>query len=449
MRNAILLLLLLAVSASAERYVVQFRLKKAPDENERGFALDITEEGFWFERFGGRRRVHIPWNALVDEDATRLRRKFQLEWVEDAEPELVSGHVLHFKGGGEQSGLLLRVDETGRHWLKSEGVDLPYPGDRIARVEELDVPETLVYSKGEIYHRRLTRHPPATASGHRALADYMYDIGSWSEARAHYGLAVESRPEWSAKLASRLEEIDTIMADEEASRVLGKAKARANLDGDYAGAIAMVEEYIAGKPDARRRGAYVLDQIREHQETKLRTRFHRVKHQEFDRAIERFLLRTKPDLSTAIAWLREELEAELARRIQRRLGLREEDYERLRATRFRGAPHFATYWMGSFIISKRAKVGSGASGVSGDPESWWAHYDNVATRSSWMKAYAAERMPGLFEVVQIRTTSCERCGGKGVTRQFSFRSIGAGRHQWLETCKRCYGARDDRGVAYR
>ena len=74
----------------------------------------------------------------------------------------------------------------------------------------------------------------------------------------------------------------------------------------------------------------------------------------------------------------------------------------------------------------------------------------METRATWLKAYAAERLPGLFEVVQVRTTPCDRCGGTGQVTKMNFRSTrGPGTNEWQETCPRCNGSREDRAIAYR
>jgi len=53
--------------------------------------------------------------------------------------------------------------------------------------------------------------------------------------------------------------------------------------------------------------------------------------------------------------------------------------------------------------------------------------------------------------VSVRETPCETCGGTGQVKHTSIRGLKAlgGRHDWKETCPRCYGARVDRGIGYR
>ena len=68
-----------------------------------------------------------------------------------------------------------------------------------------------------------------------------------------------------------------------------------------------------------------------------------------------------------------------------------------------------------------------------------------------LRAYAAEQLPELFEIVQIRRTPCGKCGGTGQIKHASIRGLKAlgGGHEWKQTCPRCYGAREDRGIGYR
>jgi tetratricopeptide (TPR) repeat protein len=448
MVRALSIVLLLALTATAAREAVQFRLKKDPDVVVRGWARDVGRQGFDFEEFGGRRRLFVPWEALLGEDATKLRRRFQIEWLESVKPQSLGGHRIHFRGGGSIDGLLERVDDRGRHWVRTGGLFLPYPKDRIARIQEVQVLETAVYDVHEIYLRHLEQRPPRDAAEHRYLADYMFDIGNWSRAVHHYRAAAEAKPTWTAELESRIQEVEDIMADEKASKVFSKAKARAVLHGDHERAIEMIEEYVAAHPEAKRRGYRILDQLVNFRQNRLERRFTRVKHEEFDRAVDRYLARHKPDLSDAMKWVAKGLREDLSARVCRRFGLPAEEYERLKALPKRGAPHFAGYWSGSYIVAKRRRYKASGREET-DPEEWWLTYDHPGTRSSWLKAYAAEQLPELFEIVQVFRTPCSRCGGKGAVKKLSFREVKGIGHEWFEVCPRCEGVAVDRGVAYR
>jgi hypothetical protein len=69
---------------------------------------------------------------------------------------------------------------------------------------------------------------------------------------------------------------------------------------------------------------------------------------------------------------------------------------------------------------------------------------------NFLLAYAAERVPELFEIVQIRHEECERCSGRGALEHSSLNRGTRGRgHEWREACPRCFGAGYDRIVAYR
>ena len=92
---------------------------------------------------------------------------------------------------------------------------------------------------------------------------------------------------------------------------------------------------------------------------------------------------------------------------------------------------------------------SNRSEVRGDPQAWWRQYRDVGTRSTFLRAYAAERLDNLFETVRIKYKPCIGCGGDGVTKKASIRSLAGGKHEWIEHCRRCYGSGRDRVVAYR
>jgi len=239
------------------------------------------------------------------------------------------------------------------------------------------------------------------------------------------------------------------MEDQAAATVFRKALKLANLDGKYTEATELVNEYIRQHPGARRRGIRIMDRIEERLVEKKRALFHRVKNEELDRSIRRYLFKFKPDFDEARSWITAELEKEIEQRIKERLELTPEEWESFSETEATGAPHWASYWTGSFVVDRRVKKGkSTARQVRGDPDDWWARYNDVNTRANWMKAYAAERLK-LFEVVMIRNTPCERCGGTGKVRKMSIRGLDDGRHEWMETCPRCFGSGKDRAVGYK
>ena len=149
-----------------------------------------------------------------------------------------------------------------------------------------------------------------------------------------------------------------------------------------------------------------------------------------------------------ISGFKEEVEA----RIARAMDMDQSEVEQFKKTKAKGAAHWTSYGAGTFVIDPKAKKGtSSARDVRGDPERWWRSYGDVTNRSSWLKALAAEKQPDLFEIVSIRRTACSYCGGTGQVKKSSIKGLKAlgGRHDWKETCPRCYGAAHDRGIGYR
>lgn len=453
MRTTLGLVLLLVVTALAgpdqEKTIVGFRLQKDPTSPMRGYVLRYDDEGFDFQAFDGR-KMTIPWSDLVDRDASGLRQRFGLDLSEDERLGLIPGHEIHFRGGGSVRGFLEGIEEeTGRHWMRVEGLRLPYPKDRIDRVVELKVKEADVYSADQVYVRRLQRTPPDNAIEHRRLGDYLYDIGSWEGAEQQYNFAIEKDPKLRGKLEERLAELREYMEDQAAAQVYKKAKKLGNLDGKYAEAIELVKNYYTENPGAKRRGIRLIEELEEKYFERKRATFHRIKNEEFDRTVRRYLARMQPDMATARSWVTSELPKDLETKIRERMQLTGEEWEEFSGSDAPGSPHFATYAGGSFVISKRAKKGSSSKrAVRGDPEDWWSAYRDVNTRSTWLKAYAAERLD-IFQVVYIRNQACARCGGTGQVRKMSFKEVEGVGHEWRETCPRCYGAREDRGVAYK
>jgi len=430
--------------------VVEFRLTKDPDANERGWMTAYDGDGFDFEYFGTGRKSRVGWTDLVEADAHRLRIQLGLELTDEERLGLIDGQEIFFKGGGSQTGVLEWVDEGGRHWLHHDGVVLPYPAERIDRIEEIKVKEDEVYSEEEVYIRALERRPPRNAQEHVDLALHMFDIGNWEAAETHFNEAIALDPARADAIRPRLAAIRDIREDSESREYFAKAKARANLLGDFKGAVAMIRQHIEEHPASKRRGLLIVQEIEEKRVEKLQVAFHRVKAREYERRLENYLHRYKPDLETAMSWVTAELPGEIERAVRTRLDLTEEEYQQFRATKAHCAPHWASYRDGTFIISSRARKGASSAGHrQGDPEAWWHAFPDVDTRSSFLRAYGAERLPDLFEVVTVRPTACARCGGRGTVHVTSLRPVSDGRTEWDELCPRCFGCGQDRAVGYR
>jgi tetratricopeptide (TPR) repeat protein len=452
-RAFVFALLLGALAFAQDKSPITFRLKKDPKAPMRGWCLKYDDQGFTFEAFGTGKRVEIRWDELVDEDARKHRVRFKLEMTEDERLGLIPGHEIFFRGGGSRMGVLDRHDKKEKvYWLRHDGMVLAYPEDRVDRTEETKVKEADVYSEEEVYVRRLERTPPQNAREHNALADYMYDIGNWSKADEHYRAAIADDENLRPRLEARLGEIKGFIEDEVAGKFFRKAKSMANLRGEYDKAVGMIEEYIAEYEGAKRRGLLVIEEIKERRHQKMIAVFHRTKDRALNNVIRNYISRKQPDIQEAMSWATSKLEKEMETYIRNRMGLSEEEYEAFLKEKPRYSPHYATYWSGSFVISKRAKRGQSSDKVRrGDPDSWWTGYADNKTRSTWLKAYAAERLPKLFEIVMIQHKPCTKCGGKGQVKQMSLKGLKAlgGAHEWWELCPRCYGAKEDRSVAYR
>jgi len=452
MRRLAALALLAALAAAGDKSIVEFRLKKDPDAVMRGWLLEFDDDAFRFEPFGTSRRQKIPWDQLVAEDAHTLRLQLKLELTDDERQGLVPGQRIHFDNGQTLDGLLVEIGPDGRHWFKREGLVLPYPRERVKRVEEVKVQESEIYAPEELYLRRLDRIPPTTARQHRDLADYLVDLGRFAEARRHYEEALRLNPEWRAELEGKIETTAAIAQDAQLADVLRRARKESRLDSDYEEAKRRLLEFLDRNPDRRRAVERALDDIEALEARRLAERFHGVKNDEFSRVVRQYLTSRRPTLEEAMQWATETLPHELETSVADRLGLDAEQAREMFKTESKNAPHWASYGHGSFVVSKRAVRGKPTpKQIRGDPESWWDAYDDAGTRSNWLKAYAAERLPDLFEVVQVKTIDCPACGGTGKIKHMSVRELDAlgGAHEWYELCRRCYGARLERQVAYR
>jgi tetratricopeptide (TPR) repeat protein len=454
MHKSLILILLLSITVLAgDSKVVTFRLKKSPDVREKVRALSADEDGMKIEYLGTRRRAFVRWSDLVESDAKRLRIGYKLDLTEDEKLGLIPGDEVFFNGGMSVRGLVLKKDEEKNQVIiRTDGMVLAYPLDRLDRVEKIKIRETEVYDEEEIYIMRLERRPPTNWGDHRRLADHMYEIGNYRKAEEHYNEALRLRPELRPKVEPRLAEIKDILDDEDALAVIQKAKSIANLWGRYKDAKAMLEQYGEERPGSKRRVTLVMDEIEELRIKKLTVRFHRVKNREADRAIKSYLLKKQPTLEEARSWIASGFKDDLESRLKRSMGLEKEEIEVIAKTKAKGAAHWTSYGPGSFVIDPKAKRGKSTDkAVRGDPERWWRAYGDINSRSAWLRAYAAEKLPGLFEVVSVRKTACHRCGGSGQVKQGSIHGIRelGGAHEWMENCPRCFGAGHDRGIGYR
>ena len=452
----ILLLLLAAGPASPEdaetedgaKRIAEFRLKK-DTTTMRGWILEPDGDGFRFEHLGGKGRRTIRWDDLMPEDARTLRIEFGLEMTEEERLGLIPGHEGAFRGGGSVRGPGVVRADGGSAKVRTRGLVLPYPADRIEKIHDVKIKEEEAYSADEVYIRRLQRRPPEKAEDHRRLADYLYDIGNWDDAQREYGKAIAKDPLLEGDLSDRLADLRDYQEDQAAREVFKRAHKIAVLDGKWQEALADIQAYIDANPGAKRRGIRVMEELEEKWLAKKQALFHAVKNDEFDRSIRSYLVKTKPDLGTARSWVTSELKELVIQKVMERLGLSEAEAEMFLKSKGKGAPHWATYTGGTFVIDRRAKTGDSTKrAVRGDPEDWWAKYNDINTRSTWLKAYAAERLD-IFEVVRITVDDCSSCGGTGQVRKQSVQSVAGGKHEWAENCPRCYGARQDRGVGYR
>ncbi|MDH3591641.1 MAG: hypothetical protein OER88_07175 [Planctomycetota bacterium] len=438
-------LLVVAPVAADDPPVVRFRLKSNSSVQLRGRIVEFDHTRFVLQEFGRGAKRTLPWSDLAPTDRRRLRIRFGLELGDaDRATRFVPAHEIRFKGGFVIEGLLVRVDEDGKHWVKRGGVTLPYPKDRIAKVRETELPETDVYDADEVYARRLLRDQPETADQHLDVAAYLYDIGNFEKARTHYETAAGLKPLVKTTVAPRLALIEEYLADARAAVVFRKAKRRGVLHGDHRGAIAMVEAFTAKNEEFERQGIRLVDEIRERQDARKARLFLRVKHEATDRAIRKYLATRKPSCQDAMAWIKSDLAKLVKSRVRARLDLSDGDYDVLLEKKpTRAAPHWATYKDGTFIISKRRATEANA-------DSWWGRYGDAEAHVPFLKAYAAEQLPELFEVTRVNFTDCTRCGARGFVRKMAFRSTGGpGTNEWNELCPRCKGNKRDRGVAYR
>ncbi|MHC4938298.1 MAG: tetratricopeptide repeat protein [Planctomycetota bacterium] len=411
----------------------------------RCWVLDYGEEGLRVRKLASDRDRRIGWDELADGDRSRLRAQFKLDLSENERKGLVEGARLHFEGGSRVDGVLEKVDEKGEHWLRRGGSLLPYPRDRIVEVEPVLVNETEVYGADEVYRRVIARLAPKTADRHVEVADHMRRASDFDRAVQHYKEAIRLKPSLRWKLKPNLDACEALAKDKALARAVRMSRKLSRLDHRYDDARALLNEHLDGPRGRSRLVRMELDDLDALEAARLNREYHERKNRAFKKVIADFLLKKRPTLAQARSYVENGLAADLTGLIQRELGLTDKQVEEFNRRGSDGSAHWATYHHASFIFDPFAKPdGRG-------PEDWWTQHSDTATRSTVMRAYAAEKLPELFELVRVKYKPCIGCGGNGTRKQSSVRSVRAlgNKHAWLEKCDRCWGCGRDRVVAYR
>ncbi len=446
---ALALAMLLGTSVAGDQFVAAFRLTNAPAERRSGWVVSANENSFVFRRFSGG-KVRILWSDVLAEDRLALRRQAGLESAEIVELEIEGSRIL-FHDSPSMDGVLVRVDDKGRHYLRRHGYIYAFDEDRVRKVEPIKVLESDVFSPEQLYDRQMRRNPPTTAGQHRALGDHLVRLGQFESARRHYKKAIALRPALATSLANDLKELDTLARDKVLSQQLKRVRRLYRLDKDYERARESVHAFAIEHPDRRRSAQRLLEEIEQYRTEELQRVFTRTKHDAL-RAVITNQLRQRLTLAAARSYVTGRMADDIKAHMKKRLGISDQEFAGLLEAPKTGAPHWATYHHGSWIVSSRARKGKRtARKIRGDPESWWAQYSDSETQGGWLRAYAAERLPKLFEVVSVRLKDCDRCGGRGVLRHTSITGNPSlrGGHEWKDTCPRCFRAQKFRSVSFR
>ncbi|MEM8883405.1 MAG: hypothetical protein AAGD14_05020 [Planctomycetota bacterium] len=431
---------------------MRFRLRADPARVVQAWVMEYGEQGMRVREMAADRSRRVSWDELLEGDRRLIRRRLKLELTELEKKGLVEGVRLRLKGGAHLDGLLIKIDADGAHWLLRGGSRLPYPKDRIESTEPVLVAEADVYPDDELYRLLVERWQPRTAERHRKLGEVLYGAGDFVHARKHYEEAVRLKPSWKWTLEPTLQRLRALARDKRLAAALRKSRKLSRLDHDFSGARALLQRHLHDGAGGSRLVLRALDEIDALEHDEQARVFHDKKRRAAHRLIDDFLRKKKPSHAEALAWARTDLAAAIRRRLMKQMGIDEATFSELAKNRPGGSAHWATYGTGSFIHDPFAKRGiAGRGEIAGDPESWWVQYTDVARRAAYLRAYAVEKNPELFEMVRAYYKPCSGCGGKGVKQHTAARSVRAigGRHEWWQACPRCFKCGRDRVVAYR
>jgi len=417
--------------------LVTLHLASAPKDGVRVMVYGADESGMRVRRLAQRRFFRIAWDDVVERDRKRLRLRFRLDLTEQQKRGEVDGVRLHFEGGGFVDGVLERVDFDGNHWLRRGGSILSYPKDRITGKEPMLLDETEVYGIEELHERLVARYRPKTAGRHVVVAERMMKAGGFEEAAGHLREAIRLRPELRWKMKPELDECEELGRDKALSGAVRRARKLARLDHRYADARALLSRHSKSRIAIRQ-----LDEIDALEADRLNREFHARKNLLLRRMLDDFLRTRRPGFEEARTWVTTVLGKKLRTRVQEELELGDEQVDEFLRRGGNGASHWASYHSGSFIVDPAAK--------HGDANRWWSIHSDVAKRSAFLRAWAAEKLE-LLETTRVKYRSCESCGGTGRVKHTSvhpLHTLGKG-HEWRELCPRCNGCGRDRIVAYR
>jgi hypothetical protein len=463
---------------------------------------DHSPEDFEVLRLDNGGRAALPWSLLDPAQEQELKALYGYVDLSAQEPT-VPAVRLSTVSGDEFVGVVLSESPQVIEFKTVNGI-LRIPRTQLAGplVQE-QVPAREVYTRDELYSRRLEEYTPALldaevpaadrAEMHFEIGRYCESIFDFAHALFHYRAIVELESDFDhPDLAASLERAERLARDQAQADELDQID-RLRLRDEFPEALARIERFAELYPDSPL-STELLELrsrvLRDRERVMLRETEQRWHHWAWRLAREQA---REDDYEATTLWIQEAMSDQIVALVQADLSEYQADVNAARvrslwSEREGRRLQRATYGVGTWLIGRdaaRAEVvpeededdsdSARDSAVSqerqeledriqrylksqelaltgagprqdqeADPQEFWESWSGLQ-RTNWILAYYAENL-GDMVVVRASLRPCRECGGVGV---LEFTATAGGSQSRLDQCGQCHGVAVQRRISYR
>jgi hypothetical protein len=155
---------------------------------DRGF---IDEEYVKIKLFSTGGVVRVRWEHLIHEDRDQWQIDLGLKEEEDDKALQFDGHKLLFLNNDTRLGYILNPEAMEGPpstivRFQTQGKVEEYPRAQIARVDNVALDISQVYTPMQAYEAKFEQIQPTTGYDHHALAEYARKVGAYDKAKEHW-----------------------------------------------------------------------------------------------------------------------------------------------------------------------------------------------------------------------------------------------------------------------
>lgn len=474
-RSALLGALLLALlSSQAQAEVIRLRDGRLL----QGKLLQHNGVEVTIERLDNGGQVTIPFKEMLPVDRKRIEEKLGYRSQEDILQKVPAVRLtLKNNPGDRPIGQLVasRTNETTVA-ISRRGVTYSYPRSNVAKIEQVQVPETDVLTPKQIYAARLAeieKKETPDAREHFELAKYIQELGLFEEAKLHYQKAVEiDAVNYESLVKAPLEKLESLITNRDALKAYrGVISARAS--NEYAKARERLSALMEAWPSVEFPMSFdeLKASIDEAEKTYLNEQTIRyiysiARNVAYKKAREKGI--TADD---AVAYGKGGMHADVIAELAAKLKVEENVAKALFSARETNNLQRLNVGSASFMLQGKSSGGGkknarqgpdlqkileqmgrgrGRNGRNGnnnqaqkkkvDPKvSWWKRADGSARRNLIYAAWVQKQC----EIVKTYNEACSHCRGAGSVTVYT--QNGATK----EVCPRCQGTRYDIQLRYK